>query len=106
MISDVSSVVNDYLYSEKPFTMMAVSVPPAGFAEAFPVGRGGYVAEPRRLAAPDSEAEPYALAAALDAMLGEDPLLAARRKLKAYYLGDIPADQYAGRFAHEAGKYV
>ncbi|MDZ5443607.1 CDP-glycerol glycerophosphotransferase family protein [Micromonospora sp. 4G57] len=99
MVSDVSSVVADYLYSEKPFVMVAVSVPAAQFPEAFPLARAGYVIDAYggRL---------QGLDAALDDLLGSDPLASTRRDLKKYYLGDIPADRYAQRFLDEASRYL
>ncbi|WNM38791.1 CDP-glycerol glycerophosphotransferase family protein [Micromonospora halotolerans] len=99
MVSDVSSVVADYLYSEKPFVMVAVSVPAARFPEAFPLARAAYVIDAHggRL---------QGLDAVLDDFLGDDPLATARRDLKKYYLGDIPADRYAQRFLDEAARYL
>ncbi|MDR2566255.1 MAG: CDP-glycerol glycerophosphotransferase family protein [Bifidobacteriaceae bacterium] len=109
MISDVSSVVNDYLYSEKPFIMMAVTAEPEGFADEFPVARGAYVVDYSTLQGSGGvvpEAGPQTLEAALDAIWGDDPLAPVRRELKTYCLGDIPRAEYAGRFLQEASKYV
>ncbi|MEU4366421.1 CDP-glycerol glycerophosphotransferase family protein [Micromonospora chersina] len=99
MVSDVSSVVADYLYSEKPFAMVAVSTPAARFPEAFPLARAAYVIDAHggRLEGLDT---------ALDDLLDSDPLAAARRDLKKYYLGDIPSDRYAQRFLDEASRYL
>ncbi|MCP3784848.1 CDP-glycerol glycerophosphotransferase family protein [Micromonospora sp. A3M-1-15] len=99
MVSDVSSVVADYLYSEKPFAMVAVSTPAARFPEAFPLARAAYVIDAHggRLQGLDT---------ALDDLLGGDPLATARRDLKKYYLGDIPSDRYAQRFLDEASRYL
>ncbi|MEW2330157.1 CDP-glycerol glycerophosphotransferase family protein [Micromonospora chersina] len=99
MVSDVSSVVADYLYSEKPFAMVAVSTPAARFPEAFPLARAAYLIDAHggRLQGLDT---------ALDDLLGSDPLATARRDLKKYYLGDIPSDRYAQRFLDEASRYL
>lgn len=99
MVSDVSSVVADYLYSEKPFAMVAVSTPASRFPEEFPLARAAYVIDAHggRLEGLDT---------ALDDLLGSDPLAAARRDLKKYYLGDIPSDRYAQRFLDEASRYL
>src|SRR5699024_7345697 len=43
MIADVSSVVGDYLYSQKPFATIAISSPADTFAEQFPMSRAGYI---------------------------------------------------------------
>ncbi|SCL27465.1 CDP-Glycerol:Poly(glycerophosphate) glycerophosphotransferase [Micromonospora rhizosphaerae] len=99
MVSDVSSVVAEYLYSEKPFVMVAVSVPADQFPAAFPIARAGYVIDAYR-------GRLQGLDAALDDLLGSDPLAATRRELKKYYLGDIPADRYAQRFLDEASRYL
>ncbi|MDR2114577.1 MAG: CDP-glycerol glycerophosphotransferase family protein [Bifidobacteriaceae bacterium] len=45
MVSDVSSVVNDYLFSRKPLVMMAVTTSGEQFREEFPVARGAYVVD-------------------------------------------------------------
>ncbi len=99
MVSDVSSVVADYLYSEKPFAMVAVSTPAATFTDSFPLGRASYVIDAYG-------GRVRGLDAALDDLLGRDPLDTTRRDLKKYYLGDIPAEQYAQHFVDEASRYV
>ncbi|MCL2804228.1 MAG: CDP-glycerol glycerophosphotransferase family protein, partial [Micrococcales bacterium] len=105
MISDVSSVVGDYLYSEKPFAMVAVGLAPKAFVEENPVARGSYVIDARTLS-DEAATGPGSLAMAISAMLGDDPLAGKRKELKVYYLGDIPADRYAKRFIEEASRYV
>ncbi|MDR2378864.1 MAG: CDP-glycerol glycerophosphotransferase family protein [Bifidobacteriaceae bacterium] len=106
MISDVSSVANDYLYSDKPFVMMAVTAGPEDFSAEFPVARGAYVVDYRTLDGAGGAASSHCLGHALDAIWGDDPLAAVRRQLKTYYLGDIPRAEYARRFVEEASKYV
>jgi hypothetical protein len=115
MVSDVSSVVNDYLFSLKPLIMMAVTTAPDQFVEDYPVARGAYVVDYSTFGedpfgqtpAPDAVQPPTAtLAAALDSIWGDDPLQGVRRELETYYLGDIPRDRYAERFLEEARKYV
>jgi hypothetical protein len=134
MVSDVSSVVNDYLFSLKPLVMIAVTTAPDQFQEDFPVARGAYVVDYASLRQPGARggagapggrggagapggaaavgdaaaAEPgaHSLEAALDAIWGDDPLAGARRELETYYLGDIPRDRYVERFFEEARKYV
>lgn len=99
MVSDVSSVVGDYLYSEKPFAMVAVTAPAQDFGAEFPVSRAGYVIDAH-------DGRINGLDATLEAMLGPDPMAQTRRQLKTYYLGDIPADHYADRFLEEARKFL
>lgn len=88
MVSDVSSVVSDYLFSNKPYTMVAVPAPPDLFVEQYPVARGAYVVR----------ADLSDLGEALDSMLGADPLASRRASIKIDYLGDFPAATYASVF--------
>lgn len=89
LVSDVSSVPADYLYSGKPFVITQVDDTPLDeFLEEFPLGRAAYLA---RLA------EAGSLGAALDA-LADDRLSAERDRTRRYYLGDIPEETYARTF--------
>ena len=88
MVSDVSSVVSDYLFSGKPFALVAVPSPPDQFVLDFPVAAGAYVVD-REL----SNLEPM-----LELLLGEDPLQAERRRIRNYYLGDFSEIGYAQNF--------
>ncbi|MDR3360348.1 MAG: CDP-glycerol glycerophosphotransferase family protein [Bifidobacteriaceae bacterium] len=58
MVSDVSSVVNDYLFSLKPLVMLAVTTGPDEFVEEFPVARGAYVVDYATLGQPLTGAVP------------------------------------------------
>ncbi|GAB3757832.1 CDP-glycerol glycerophosphotransferase family protein [Microlunatus parietis] len=91
MIADVSAIVSDYLYSRKPFAMVAVPQddPVRGdFVAQYPIARGAYVLD-RDLA----NLEPV-----LDDLLGADPHAAVRAEIRADYLGDFPAEHYADAF--------
>ncbi|SDS65974.1 CDP-glycerol glycerophosphotransferase, TagB/SpsB family [Friedmanniella luteola] len=88
MVSDVSSVVVDYLFSGKPFAMVAVPAEPPEFLAEFPVAAASYVVR-GDLADLDGQ---------LTAMLGPDPLREQRLALRADYLGDFPAEHYADAF--------
>jgi hypothetical protein len=92
LVSDVSSVVPDFLYSEKPFAVAAMGGSVEDFFTEMPVARGGYVI------AQDASN----LDAALDHLLGTDPQADERRRLKTYYLGDFPADRYVDAFLDAA----
>ena len=98
MVSDVSSVVSDYLFSGKPFAMIAVPSDPDSFVEEFPVARASYVVS----------GDFADLETQLDRMLGADPLAATRKAIRVDYLGDFPADDYAAAFVdsvrHVTGK--
>jgi CDP-glycerol glycerophosphotransferase (TagB/SpsB family) len=88
MVSDVSSVVSDYLFSGKPFAMIAIPAEPAAFVVEYPVARASYVIR-ADLADLDEQ---------LEKMLGADPLAAQRADIRADYLGDFPADDYSSAF--------
>ena len=88
MVSDVSSVVSDYLFSGKPFAMIAVPSEPATFVEQFPVARASYVVH----------GDLTDLNPQLDLLLGPDPLATQRTATRVDYLGDFPAQGYADAF--------
>ena len=98
MIADVSSVVSDFVYSEKPYALTAMGklMTAAELVEEFPLARGGY------LLGADGVDWPRVL----DDLLIYDPKLLERRSLKAYYLGPFPADSYARAFVSAAKRYV
>ncbi len=89
MVADVSSVVSDYLFSGKPFAMVAVPSSPDAFVEEYPVARAAYIVR----------GDLGDLEERLDAMLGADPLSEQRRTVRADYLGNFSADGYAEHFA-------
>jgi CDP-glycerol glycerophosphotransferase (TagB/SpsB family) len=88
MVSDVSSVVSDYLFSGKPFAMIAIPAEAEPFVEEYPVARASYVVR----------ADLADLDGQLEKMLGADPLAGRRADIRADYLGDFPADNYAATF--------
>ncbi|MFV0374961.1 CDP-glycerol glycerophosphotransferase family protein [Microbacterium sp.] len=92
MISDVSSIVTDYLFSEKPLAMVAVNTPAARFRESYPVAAAAYVID----------AESPDVTTVLDQMLGDDPLRPVRASSRAYYLGDFPREGYVDNFLRAA----
>jgi CDP-glycerol glycerophosphotransferase (TagB/SpsB family) len=98
MIADVSSVVSDFVYSEKPYavTAMGALTSAAELVDEFPLARGGY------LLGADGVDWPRAM----DDLLIYDPKLLERRSLKAYYLGPFPADSYAHAFTSAALRYL
>jgi hypothetical protein len=88
LVSDVSSVISDYLFSGKPFAITDVMNEGDNIVESFPVARGGYVLR-SDMSNVDKE---------LELLLNDDPLEEARREMRAHYLGDFPADGYAEAF--------
>ena len=97
LISDVSGVASDFLYSGKPFALTNMLGEDAEQYEAsFPLAKAAYVIDkdgrqPRRV---------------LDELLDNDPLDAVRGEVKAYYLGDFPPERYADGFVERARSYL
>ena len=89
LISDVSSVVSDFLQSEKPYAMMSMSDPVEVFQAEFSVAETGYVIL----------GDLSNFHAMLDDMLGPDPLAEARSARKRYVLGDFTGQESAEAFA-------
>jgi hypothetical protein len=77
MVADVSGVVTDFMQSLKPFAMVATGDKTDTFRARFPSSCSAYVIE----------WDLSTLDAALDAMLGDDPLAATRVERRGYYLG-------------------
>lgn len=92
MISDVSSVVSDYLYSGKPFAMSAVSASGDDFVAEYPIARAAYVLN----------GDLSNLDATLDDILVDDPMRQIRLNYRGYYLGQFPDDGYADNFISAA----
>ena len=88
LVTDVSSVASDYLFSGKPIAMVATTGSPEDFREAYPVSRAAYVVQQ----------DLGDLAGSLALMLGSDPLATARRAQREDYLGAFPAQGYASAF--------
>lgn len=89
LISDVSSVVSDFLQSEKPYAMTSMRAGVEEFREEFSVAQTGYV-----LLGDLSNLDEV-----LDDLLARDPLAAARAERKRYVLGDFVGEESADAFA-------
>ncbi|SCG50351.1 CDP-glycerol glycerophosphotransferase family protein [Micromonospora rifamycinica] len=92
LISDVSGVISDYLYSGKPYAVTDLGVDGDEFVARFPLAASGYVLR-RDMANLDE---------VLAGLLDTDPLMAARWQTRRRYLGDFPADSYADGFLDAA----
>ncbi|MEV4202114.1 CDP-glycerol glycerophosphotransferase family protein [Micromonospora globbae] len=92
LISDVSGVISDYLYSGKPFAVTDMTGDGDAFTERFPLAAAGYVLR-RDMANVDE---------VLDRLLGADPLAPDRWLTRRRYLGDFPAESYADAFLEAA----
>ncbi len=94
MLSDVSSVVSDYLYSGKPFAMAAVSAGGDEFIAEYPIARAAYVLN----------GDLSNLHEIMDSLLTTDPNRQERLRYRSYYLGDFSADGYADNFISAAAR--
>ncbi|MFI6266693.1 CDP-glycerol glycerophosphotransferase family protein [Micromonospora sp. NPDC051006] len=92
LISDVSGVISDYLYSGKPFAVTDMGGEGDRFTERFPLAGAGYVLR-RDMANLDE---------VLDQLLGDDPMAPERWVTRRRYLGDFPAESYADAFLDAA----
>ncbi|MEV4214479.1 CDP-glycerol glycerophosphotransferase family protein [Micromonospora sp. NPDC049662] len=88
LVSDVSGVISDYLYSGKPYAVTDMGDEGDRFTERFPLAGSGYVLR-RDMSNVD---------AVLTALLDTDPLADARWVTRRRYLGDFPAESYAEGF--------
>ncbi|MDN6329854.1 MAG: CDP-glycerol glycerophosphotransferase family protein [Brachybacterium sp.] len=95
MISDVSSVVPDFLYSGKPYGLVTMTSTVAEFEQAFPLARSAYVIT-RDLENLD---------AALDELLISDSKADQRMSTREYYLGPFAPENYADAFL-DAARHV
>ncbi|TCB95905.1 CDP-glycerol glycerophosphotransferase [Micromonospora zingiberis] len=88
LVSDVSGVVSDWLYSGKPYAVTDTGADGDRFLERFPLATAGYVLR-RDMADLDD---------VLTRLLDTDPLADARWATRRRYLGDFPAGAYAEAF--------
>lgn len=97
MIADVSSVVPDYLYSTKPFAVVAMGFDTADeFLEENPVARASYIIEK----------DGSNLTTALGQLVSDDQLKALRQQFRLDYLGDFDCQPYSQRFLDVAQRYL
>ena len=89
LVSDVSSVVSDWLQSGKPYAMVSTRLPADEFRRRFSVARGAYV-----LLRDLDGAE-----AVLADMLGPDSMAAEREALRVRVLGGFTGSESAEAFA-------
>jgi hypothetical protein len=81
LIADVSSVVTDFLHTERPIiTSNPAALTEDEYRAMFPTHQGAYILGPDFLA----------VGALVELALGEDPLATTRRRSKRYVLGHIP----------------
>ena len=96
VITDVSSIANDYLASGKPIAMVAVTAAGEAFKAEFPMARVSYVIEP----------DLSTLEEVLDHLHGDDPLAGPRQEYRRYCIGDCVGPDAAAEFLRVAGEIV
>ncbi|PZG16823.1 CDP-glycerol glycerophosphotransferase [Micromonospora craterilacus] len=88
LVSDVSGVVSDWLYSGKPYVVTDMGADGDRFTERFPLAASGYVLRHDMADVDD----------VLTQLLDTDPLAEARWATRRRYLGGFPAESYAEAF--------
>ncbi len=96
LVTDVSSVASDFLASGKPLAMVAIQSAGEAFVEQNPMARVSYVIEK----------DLSTLDAALDRLLGDDPLRERRLAYRRHCLGNHLGEQAADEFLRVAGAVV
>jgi len=97
MIADVSAVVTDFLYAEKPFVITNMTGgTDEEFLEEMPLAKYAYVIRE----------DLHDLAHTLDDLLKIDPRREQRVAAKIYYLGPFPPEHYTEAFLTEARRYL
>ncbi|MFV2100810.1 CDP-glycerol glycerophosphotransferase family protein [Micromonospora sp. LOL_024] len=95
LVSDVSSVVSDFVQSQRPYVVTnPAGLPDDEFRRAFPTSRAGYLLD-------GDCGEVEKIVAVTRA--GNDPMTEARRELRTYLLGPAEANPL-GRFVEEVGR--
>ena len=89
LISDVSSVVSDFLQSTKPYAMVTMRATVEDFRAEYPVAQTGYVIL----------GDLSNLPQVLTDLLAADPLAEARAERKRYVLGNFVGQESADAFA-------
>jgi CDP-Glycerol:Poly(glycerophosphate) glycerophosphotransferase len=89
MVADISSVLSDFIASEKPYVVTNLTgLPDEDFRKEFPSAGQAYLLDPAA----------QRLDAVIDEIRGADPLAPARRNLKEYLIGTSDPDAFT-RFA-------
>ncbi len=96
MISDVSAMVSDFLYSAKPFSIVAMGGSAQELVAQAPVAAASYILN----------GDLTNLDQVLTELLQTDPLQQRRAETREYYLGDIPREAYSQHFPKAARRIL
>ena len=85
IVSDLSGIMSDWLFSLKPYLLVSMDQSAEAFAERYPMGRAGVVVDGR---------EPKDFEAAITSLISSDTQEAydARKKMREYYLAGANED--------------
>lgn len=89
MISDISGIVSDWLFSLKPYLLVSMDHPAADFAKRYPVAKGGLILD---------KLDAESIAENVDALLGDDKKLSERKKVREYYFEGADDKDLTKRF--------
>lgn len=107
LISDVSSVVSDYLFSEKPFSVVCINQTLDALHSSMPLSRAAYVLDcSSEEDGHKAKSVKVEVQTVLQGLLENDSLQRSRLELKKYYLGDIPHEERVTRFLTALNQYL
>jgi hypothetical protein len=76
MVSDISGIVSDWLFSLKPYLLVSMDYLAKDFEKRYPVAKGGLILD---------QLDHASIAKAIAELVGEDTKLAERKKVRDYY---------------------
>jgi hypothetical protein len=89
MISDISGIVSDWLFSLKPYLLVSMDYPAEEFTSRYPVAKSGLVVD---------EFDDVIIKSFIAKLLGEDKLLDERIKMRDYYFEGATDQDSTKRF--------
>lgn len=91
IVSDLSGIMSDWLFSLKPYLLVSMDQSAEDFAERYPMGKTAVVVDGR---------EPQSFDDAIKKLISTDTQAAfdARKKMREYYLGDAENENRAALF--------
>lgn len=99
IVSDLSGIMSDWLFSLKPYLLVSMDQSAEAFAERYPMGRAGFVVDGR---------EPQHFEAAIKQLIGPDTQAAydARKKMREYYLAGADDEDRTALFNSVVKKLI
>jgi CDP-glycerol glycerophosphotransferase (TagB/SpsB family) len=99
IVSDLSGIMSDWLFSLKPYLLVSMDQSAEAFAERYPMGRAGVVVDGR---------EPKDFAEAITRLIASDTQEAyeARKKMREYYLAGANSEDRTALFNSVVKKLI